>query len=170
MITLAMSATAASMAFTAGALGWAAISDVRSYVIPNTVHVMVAAAFCVAALFLPSSFFYGGLVTALAVFLAGAVFFVRGWMGGGDVKLLTAMALWSGPAYLSHFATMTMLSGALLAIVMLSPLRRLLPPPSPEALELVGGEDKPARQPMPFGIAIAAGGVYVLALYLPLLR
>jgi prepilin peptidase CpaA len=174
MISFAAIATAASLAFTAGALGWAAISDVRRYVIPNSVSVIVALAFGLTACFLPTKachdFLFGGLLTSLAVFLSGVAFFARGWMGGGDVKLLTAMALWAGPAYLSPFALVTTLAGALVAIAMLSPLRRYLPPPTKEALELTAPLGAPPRQPMPFGVAIAVGGAYVLIQHLPLLR
>ena len=35
---------------------------------------------------------------ALAVFIVGALLFARGYLGGGDVKLLTAATLWAGPA------------------------------------------------------------------------
>jgi len=170
MITSATVATASSLAFTAGALGWAAVSDIRHYVIPNSIPVIVIIAYGLTASFMPSSFLVGGLLTSLGVLAIGAFFFARGWMGGGDVKLLAAVTLWAGPSLLSLFAVVTCLSGAALAAIMLSPLRRLMPAPSAEALGIAGGTGAAARQPMPFGVAIAAGGAYVLALYLPLLR
>jgi Flp pilus assembly protein protease CpaA len=62
------------------------------------------------------------------------------------------------------FMLVTSLCGAALGVIMLSPLRRLMPPPSEGALRLTGAN----RIPMPFGAAIAFGGVFVLTLQLPL--
>ena len=39
----------------------------------------------------------GAALCAAAVFVAGAVLFSRGLIGGGDVKLLAAASLWAGP-------------------------------------------------------------------------
>ena len=129
----------------------------------------IVAAFVFAACFMPISFLTGGVLTGLGVFAMAVFFFARGWMGGGDVKLLGAMALWVGPSFLSPFAVGTCMRGAALGILMLSPLKRLMPLPSADALSLAGGETA-ARQPMPFGVAIAIGGISVLARYLPLLQ
>ena len=170
MITLAAAATASSLCFTAGALGWAAVSDIREYIIPNSVPVIAVMAYGLAACFFPLSFLTGGLLTALGVFAVGAFFYARGWMGGGDVKLLAATALWAGPSLLSQFALATCISGTALAALMLSPLRRFMPSPSADALSLTGRTGGALRQPMPFGVAIAVGGIYVLTLYLPLPR
>ena len=84
----------------------------------------------------------------------------RGLVGGGDVKLAAAIALWAGPAFLSEFAFVTALAGVALAAVMLSPLRRLMPRRAGD--EAAGG----LKQPMPFGAPLAAGGAWVLALQL----
>jgi prepilin peptidase CpaA len=160
---------AVSLAVTACALVWAAVSDFRLYLIPNRISLIIVAAFVFAACFMPISFLTGGVLTGLGVFAMAVFFFARGWMGGGDVKLLGAMALWVGPSFLSPFAVGTCMSGAALGILMLSPLKRLMPLPSADALSLAGGETA-ARQPMPFGVAIAIGGISVLARYLPLLQ
>jgi prepilin peptidase CpaA len=81
-------------------------------------------------------------------------------MGGGDVKLFSALALWCGPSRLASFTLVTSLAGVAVALIMLSPLRRLAPAAPDEARSA-------ARQPMPYGVAIAAGGVWLLAQYLP---
>ena len=169
MITFATVATASSLAATAGALGWAAVSDIRRYIIPNSVPVIVAGAFALTACFLPWSFLIGGGVTSMAILAVGALFFMRGWMGGGDAKLLATVALWAGPSLFSHFALVTAVAGAGLAALMLSPLRRFMPAPSADALSLTSAGGK-RYQPMPYGVAIAVGGAYVIALQLPLLR
>jgi prepilin peptidase CpaA len=168
MITSATAAIATSLAVTACALAWAAVSDFLHYIIPNRTPIIVTMAYGAVACFMPLPFLIGGAATGLGVFAVGAFLFARGWMGGGDVKLIGAVALWAGPSLLSHFAVATCLAGTALALVILSPLGRRMPLPSPEALGLAGG-GSPARQPMPFGVAIAAGGLFVLARYLPLL-
>ena len=159
------SITAASLMLMVGALIWAALSDLRYYLIPNRIPLAVVAAYAAIAGFLPLTFVAGGLLTGLAVLAVGTIIFARGWMGGGDVKLLAAVSLWAGPSFLSLFAFVTGLAAAALAVLMLSPARRFLPAPSVGALDLTG-----AHQPMPFGVAISAGGIFLALLYLPLLH
>lgn len=145
-------------------LGWAAASDVTRYEIPNRACGLVAFGYLVAALGIPSGTWLAGLVTGVVVFAVGAALFWRGWMGGGDVKLAAAIALWAGPGRLSDFSLATALAGLALAAVMLSPLRRRMPSPP-------AGVATAYRQPMPFGAPLAVGGAWVAALYLtPVLR
>ena len=151
------------IAAAAAALIWAAVSDIRLYIIPNRTVAIIGAAFAVFACAMPWSFAIGGVLAGLIVFAVAVTFFARGWMGGGDAKLMTVVALWAGSSYLSTFALVTSLAGAALGIVMLTPASRIMPAPSAEALGV-------ARQPMPFGLPIAAGGLAVLAQYLLLPR
>jgi prepilin peptidase CpaA len=83
------------------------------------------------------------LAAATAVFLLGAVGFRFGLLGGGDVKLFAAGALWLGAAALPPYLTATALGGGLLALGFLA-ARRL------------GRLEDPT---LPYGIAIAAGGL-----------
>jgi prepilin peptidase CpaA len=140
----------------AAALVWAALSDIRHYIIPNRTVAIVGAAYILYACSMPWSFAIGGVLAGLIVFAVSVTLFARGWMGGGDAKLMTVAALWAGVPYLSAFALVTSLTGAVLGALMLTPVRRILPAPSTEALSL-------ARQPMPFGVPIALGGLAVLA-------
>ena len=146
-------------------LAWAAVGDALTYRIPNLLPALVAGGFAAAAWFEPSAFLIGGVLTGLAVFGAGALLFARRLMGGGDVKLLAAASLWCGPEQLAPFALVISVTAVALALLMLSPLGRLLPqPPS----RLAAGSDGFAavtRQPMPFGIAVAAGGLWVIGHY-----
>jgi len=162
MVTLANVALGASLSAVAVAIIWSAVSDVRAYIIPNWTSLLVGASFLVAALLTPYSPLIPGLLTGGGVLLAGLGMFALGWMGGGDVKLFSALALWCGPSRLASFTLVTSLAGVALALFMLSPLRRLAPS-APEAARSA------ARQPMPYGVAIAAGGVWLLAQYLRLL-
>jgi prepilin peptidase CpaA len=88
------------------------------------------------------------LVAAAAVFLAGGAAFRFRMLGGGDVKLFAAAALWLGAAALGPFVLATALAGGALALGFL--LARHLRPDG-----LAAG--------LPYGIAIAAGGILVSA-------
>ncbi len=92
-----------------------------------------------------------GVATITFVVLAG-LFAIRA-IGGGDVKLLTALALWIQPAWFLQLVIIMALVGGLLTIVMGSwhIARRQ--------------RDKLA---IPYGVAIAGAGLWVLAAqYLP---
>jgi prepilin peptidase CpaA len=169
MLTASTPVIALPLAFSFAALAWGAVTDIRTYIIPNAVPLIIAIAYVAAAPAFPLPLAAGGLLTGLGVLALGLVLFTRGWMGGGDVKLFAALALWAGPSQISSLLIVTCLGALALAGLMLSPLRRLLPQASPDAVALAGGQSA-LRQPMPFGVAIAAGGLYVLALYLPVLR
>lgn len=82
--TIALPVFAAVMAI-------AAYEDFRRLVIPNLLPAVLCVAWPVHFAAVPSLF---GAMTAvgcaLAVFIVGAALFARGFLGGGDVKLLTA--------------------------------------------------------------------------------
>ena len=61
-----------------------------------------------------------GLAAAAAIFVLGAVCWRRGWLGGGDTKLLTACALLVGPAQVPHLVLATALAGGALACAYLA--------------------------------------------------
>ncbi len=143
----------------AGILVWAAISDLSRYVIPNRVCVALVvlyAAYAGAAPVTPD--ILGALLIATFVFAVGAAMFGAGLMGGGDVKLMTAVALWAGPTFAVPFIFTTAMAGGLLAMVILSPFGVWLPAP-PVALFRAGLRPHRAKQSMPYGVAIAVGGV-----------
>jgi prepilin peptidase CpaA len=142
----------------AGALIWSAVSDIRAYSIPNTTSIVIAASYCGVGALTPFAPLVTGVLTGVAVLILGLILFALGWMGGGDVKLFSALAIWSGPSRLAPFALITCLAGAGLALILLTPLRRLFPAPSDAARAA-------SAQPMPYGVAIAVGGVWVLAQY-----
>ncbi|KPP89761.1 prepilin peptidase [Erythrobacter sp. HL-111] len=90
---------------------------------------------------------------ALLAFAILAGLFALRVMGGGDVKLLTALALWIEPALFVQLLVMMALAGGVLTVVMGSwhLMRR-----------------RRERLAIPYGVAIAIGGLWVLgAHYLP---
>lgn len=149
-----------ALVLSAAGLVWAAGSDVSRYLIPNRVCLLIAASYLLTAAALPFGAWLAGLAIGVLVLGVGLVLFARGWVGGGDVKLAAAIALWAGPAHLSGFALVTSLAGVALAAVMLSPARRLM--------QRAAGHGMQAgfAQPMPFGAPLAAGGAWVLLQHL----
>jgi prepilin peptidase CpaA len=150
----------------------AAFEDFRRLVIPNLLPVLLCLGWpmhCAAAA-APS--LWGALSAigcALAVFGVGAALFARGYLGGGDVKLLSAATLWAGPAGTPGLLILTGLFGGALALFLLMPIggqmataARLMlgRPPS-----VVAGRG--LAMPVPYGVAIAGAAlVVILAPYL----
>lgn len=92
-----------------------------------------------------------GLAFGTLVVLAGM--FALNWMGGGDVKLLTALALWIAPMWFLKLLVMMALVGGVLAIVF-------------GAWHIMRRQRD--RLNLPYGIAIAVAGLWVLGThYLP---
>lgn len=84
---------------------------------------------------------------ALALFILFTLAFAIGAMGGGDVKMIGALALWMTPLQLPVMLTVMALSGGVLTIVMMIHHRRTRKTEKPE---------------IPYGIAIAMGGLWVV--------
>ncbi|MFK4793811.1 prepilin peptidase [Sphingobium sp. ZW T5_29] len=96
----------------------------------------------------------------LAVFALGAGLFAMQWMGGGDVKLLAACALWfDWNAALPWFVYVTM-GGGVLALVIIA-VRRMVPRATRDNSSLAIFA---AKGPIPYGVAIALGTM--MALYM----
>ncbi|WP_119166821.1 A24 family peptidase [Algihabitans albus] len=157
-----------SLLAAASALLVAAGSDLRRYLIPDTCSLILLASFALYAL---TGATQGAWPLHLAifalVFLIGLGLFAAGLAGGGDVKLLAATALWAGPALLAGLVVIMSLAGGLLAVIVLTRiwwLRRLAPA---DLREHLGASI--AQQPIPYGVAIASGGLFVLARYAGLL-
>lgn len=98
------------------ALLLAAFTDLRRRQIDNWLTAAVAA--CAPLFWWATSLSLGGIAwqfaLAAATFLVAAVLFARGGMGGGDVKLLVALALWLPPApYFQLLFMMSIVGGAM---------------------------------------------------------
>lgn len=93
------------------------------------------------------------LGVALAAFAVFAGLFALRMMGGGDVKLLTVLALWVTPYHFMQLLLVMALAGGALTIVM-------------AAWHVMRREREKLK--IPYGVAIAFGGLWVLAAnYLP---
>ncbi len=93
------------------------------------------------------------LAVAVVVFGLGAIAFRFRVLGGGDVKLLAASALWLGLGEIGAFLLATAFAGGLLAMIFLG--WQLLRP----------GPRLTSKPPsLPYAIAIAAGGIMTTAI------
>lgn len=165
-----------AIAITFGMLAYAAISDVASRRIPNAISLIILASFLVAGLAAPERVdIVGGIWVAGLILIVGFVGFAFGKIGGGDVKLLTAMGLWAGPAAAMDFLLITGLAGGGLAILYLLPeialgltwLRTVAERRIP-ALQAAQIATDVKVEGLPYGVAIALGGFCVLwSRYLP---
>lgn len=145
-------------------MGMAAIEDFRRLTIPN----LLTGALCLIwpIYFAAAPSLIGGLAAigcALGVFLVGALLFARGYIGGGDVKLLSAAVLWAGPVGTPGLLMLTGIFGGLLALVLLVPGVSTLA----ELARLKLGRDAPRSPtgnsiPVPYGIAIAGAALIVI--------
>lgn len=148
------------------AAGW---QDIRTLRIADGLSLSIVAAFLVWALAGAAA----GRMTvgdaglavacAAAMFLAGAAAFAAGAMGGGDVKLLAATSLFAGPGLIPDFLMITALAGGLLGLAILAgaPIGPALPQSC--GTEGCGTVRTRLRASLPYGPAIAAGGLWVAA-------
>lgn len=149
----------------AGLMATAAFEDFRRLVIPNRLVIALCILWPVHLSTAPNLTLAAGLTAAgcgLAVFLGGAVLFSRGLIGGGDVKLLSAAALWAGPSATLPLLVLTGLLGGLLTLALLSPAgvyfahaRRN----APVLADVAMTQTNPIA--VPYGVAIAAAAVIV---------
>lgn len=108
------------------------------------------------------------LVAATILLLLLLVIYQRGWIGGGDVKLLVALAIGLPLMGVIQLLTATALAGGVLALVHL--IMRLLPYPrlAPAGSSFVRRVYTIERwrhlrhAPLPYGVAIACGGIWTV--------
>jgi prepilin peptidase CpaA len=135
-------------------LGYTALVDLKHQIIPNRLVALLAMLF----------FVHAGLAAqwtdvlehagfALAIFLFLVLFYARGWIGGGDVKLLTVAFLWTGVLDALVFSLLLSVCAGLHALTVKS--TRL-------AVGRADGGDGRTRIPFAPSIAVALIGVLML--------
>jgi prepilin peptidase CpaA len=129
----------------------AAIIDVRTFTISNRLNLAVA---LMAPLYWWASHLplwpdaAAQVAIAIAVFGLFAIAFYIGMMGGGDVKLAAALALWFSPQSTIRFLVVTSLAGGVLTLGVLA---------------LHRARRREGRPEVPYGVAIAFGALVILA-------
>ncbi len=95
---------------------FAAYSDLRSYTLPNFISIALIILFIAASLLVmpPWEALVWHIGIASLVFLVGFLLFAINVLGGGDVKVISALALWFGPSsFMPFFVIMAFLGGIL---------------------------------------------------------
>ena len=137
----------------------AAVIDVKTFTISNGLNASVA-------LLAPLYWWSIGLPlwpdAAIQVAVAAGVFavlagtFYMGMMGGGDVKLAAALALWFKPFTTLKFLVIMSIAGGLLTLIVLLLHKKRGKAPIES--------DPPLSKPeVPYGVAIAIGALWILA-------
>ena len=129
----------------------AAVIDVRTYTISNRLNLAVALLapvywWAAAIPLWPDAALH--VAVAVGVFALLAIAFYIGMMGGGDVKLAAALALWFSPESTVRFLVFMSIAGGLVTFVVMAIHR------------LHSREGKPQ---VPYGVAIAIGALVILA-------
>lgn len=130
----------------------AAIKDANHYRIPNLICVALFLMFFPYALTAPHSIEWDQHLMVFGLMLiSGFVLFIGNLAGAGDIKLLAVTGLWAGPHLVAVFLIITAIAGGLMALIMalLTHVRNLS---GRQSIAL-------AKVPIPYGIAIAVGGL-----------
>ena len=137
----------------------AAVIDVRTFTISNWLNAAVA-------ILAPLYWWSIGLplwpdaamqvAVAAGVFVLLPVTFYMGMMGGGDVKLAAAIALWFKPITTLKFLVIMSLAGGVLTLLVLLLHKKRGNPRFDD-------DGKVVRPEVPYGVAIAVGALWILA-------
>lgn len=133
-----------------GLLGWTVHSDLRTRRIPNWLNIAVALLALVywAAQDVPFWRTLGlQLALAAGVALIFGLMWLRGWMGGGDLKLQAALALWL--PFIPLMETLVWISVAGLFVTLAGWAEHRV-------------RNRQGRIRIPYGVAISAGAAIVL--------
>jgi prepilin peptidase CpaA len=153
------------LALLAFALLLAAGFDLWRFEIPDTLTILIIIAAVLFGIGTPG-FNWASHAAAGGLFFGfGLLAFARGWLGGGDVKVMTGCALWANLATLAEQVVLIAMAGGVLALALML-LRRSL------ALAGVVGDDAPrlirVGADLPYAVAIAAGMALWAWRHLPL--
>ena len=143
------------------AMAFAGAMDLLTMTIPNRVSLALLAAFAAAAPLTGMSWpqFFSHLLAGFTMLALGILMFERGWLGGGDAKLLAAAVLWLGFENVVQYLFLVAALGGVLAAAILA-YRGVVPPlwvaTQPWAVRL---HDR--RTGIPYGIALAAAALWI---------
>ncbi len=146
----------------------AAASDVRSYRIPNCLCALLLTGYPLYVLTAPNPVDWkGGILMFAIVFAIGFACFLGNILGAGDVKLLSVASLWAGPALISTLLIVTAFAGGLesLAATIVKYAKSEKAKKNSRLKERRKKKSSRLNQTqIPYGVAIAAGGLTVLGM------
>jgi prepilin peptidase CpaA len=132
---------------------WAAGSDLKYRRISNSLTLLVLVLFALSAFTrLASGYDWSTavlwpIVSASIIFAIGLGLFAARLMGGGDVKIMSATALFAGPALSLPFVLYVTLAGGVVALATMAHAR------------IKNMDVRTAK--VPYGVAITFGGLWV---------
>jgi prepilin peptidase CpaA len=103
-----------------GLVGYAALSDIRRFRIPNAVSIALVCLFVVryALTGQPTSIIPHLAIAGASLAILFALYLL-GWFGAGDAKLISAIMLWAGPEAGMQFILLLALAGGFFATLLL---------------------------------------------------
>ena len=139
----------------------AAISDVRRYAIPHICTLALLALYPLHVWLASVDInVIASVIVAATAFAICFTFFALNRLGGGDVKLITAAALWAGPALIGEFTMIMAFAGGALSLLYLTHFH-VAPALGFDIAGMRGYRNSMAIK-LPYGVAIATGGFWVL--------
>lgn len=153
-VAMNMTMFGAVIVIMAAAVSFAGLQDLMSRRISNLFPIFIIVLFLAAHIIAGWQVdVWKNLISFLVVLVIGALLFKYGIMGGGDVKLWAAVALWFKPSQLPLLILCITLAGGALALV--SIIRRLI---RKNAISTQNGGA------VPYGVAIAIGTIITVSL------
>jgi prepilin peptidase CpaA len=147
------------LGFFPAAMAYAAASDLLTMTISNKLSIALVVGYYLVALLLgmPATTIGIHSATAFVVLAISFSMFAAGWIGGGDAKLVAAIALWLGFGQLLSFLILASIFGGALTVSLLMVRRYALP-------ACLLGQDWLERlhaptTGVPYGIALAAAAL-----------
>lgn len=143
------------------AMIFAGVRDLTTMTIPNWLTLALAAAFLVFAPLaaMPLAEIALHAAVGFAALLVGMGFFAMRWIGGGDAKLMAAVALWVGWAQaLPYFVIASLLGGALTLLILGF---RNLPLPAVLVRQQWLSRLHDRGEGVPYGMALAAAALLI---------
>lgn len=152
----------------ASLLLFAAARDIATRLIPDGVPIALALAGLLSRLMVGWAEAGVSLAVAVVIFAALLPLAMRGWLGGGDVKLISAMAVGLAPHETWLFIVVTVFAGGVLGVAYIIG-RHLVPETRVAAggtllrrVLVVEAWRMRRRGPLPYAVAIAIGGLIIL--------
>lgn len=137
-------------------------TDLATMTIPNRLVLGLAGVFLVYALSAnwPWDLVAVHLAAGLGALAVGIGCFAAGWMGGGDAKLIAAVALWFGLSPdLAEFALLSSVFGGVLTLIVLLARTLLRPTTGHESIDRLLDRGNG----VPYGVALGVAGLATFA-------
>lgn len=160
MTISAVAALTATLCFAAATI-WAGLMDLATMKIRNELVLFLLAIYAALAPLAGFGAVQIGVsaAAAMAVFLAMFVFFGFGWIGGGDVKLISVVVLWLGAEHALPYIVFMAIFGGVLSLVLLRYRTMALPEFCARIPWLAQLHSREAG--VPYGVAIAAAALFI---------